>query len=428
MTLWGRGIILRGSISKFLSKINIINVIGTLLVCLLSIKTYKLIENNIFKIYWIGIPIVFVLGFRLVQTFVQKKVFALTNVLTILLSSTLVMGVVIKVNYIKILFVKYEEYLIVFTVLIILIVLLINLRSIKNEENKRLKENNKDDLFNLFYLNTSKAHEIAMLIDNKIATTIEKQKSYDSRHKSNASLGLNKILGDGTSLNYEKEITLKNSVFENFDVKNTKSTMLKKIYSSIVYKSINEKKVGNILLFKNIKLIQDNTDDTVMTLNVLKDMNMKNTNEDSIELNFSKMMSEMLDDFTIDYTFKYNENSNNYNYLIRIPYKAKENFENGYSHNDLQTGRLSIIGIYRGKVNFSNVSSISSKFLEMFSQSYNGALKQKKVGSSSGLSSSSVVESTDIPEFKVGNNKLEGNHHLIDLIAIIQEINIQGGE
>lgn len=30
-------------------------------------------------------------------------------------------------------------------------------------------------LFNLFYLNTSKAHEIAMLIDNKIMKTIERE-------------------------------------------------------------------------------------------------------------------------------------------------------------------------------------------------------------------------------------------------------------
>lgn len=51
----------------------------------------------------------------------------------------------------------------------------------------------------------------------------------------------------------------------------------------------------------------------------------------------------MLDDFTIDYTFKYKwKNESEEQYIIQLPYKSSDNFENGYQHNDLQLGRLSL--------------------------------------------------------------------------------------
>ena len=79
----------------------------------------------------------------------------------------------------------------------------------------------------------------------------------------------------------------------------------------------------------------------------------------------------MLDDFTIDYTFKYKwKNESEEQYIIQLPYKSSDNFENGYQHNDLQLGRLSLIGIYRGKVNFSERDSISSKFLDLMQDSF----------------------------------------------------------
>ena len=79
----------------------------------------------------------------------------------------------------------------------------------------------------------------------------------------------------------------------------------------------------------------------------------------------------MLDDFTIDYTFKYKwKNENDEQYIIQLPYKSSDNFENGYQHNDLQLGKLSLIGIYRGKVNFSERDSISSKFLDLMKDSF----------------------------------------------------------
>ncbi len=332
------------------------------------------------------------------------------------------MGLIIKSSMINELFYQYEEIIIL--ILFFMIFISLAIKSFKIKENLLDSSNEVNDLFNLFYINTSKVHEIAMLIDNKIMKTVEKQQSSEELLKSNYSLNIRKSSLGGTSLSQINENSKKKSVYESFDVKTTKSIMLRKIYTSIKEINFKTEKLGNVLLFENVELKQRNTDDTVMVLNVLKDGNMKQSMpDDSFELNISKMMDEMLNDFTIDYTFE----QDNKKYLIRIPYKANQYFENSYSHNDLQLGQLSIIGIYRGEIDFSKIDSISSKFLEFFSESYQNELNNKKLSNEIGLLLSADPSKQSEYEFNITPNKLGGKHHLIDLIAIIQEINIKEG-
>ena len=84
-------------------------------------------------------------------------------------------------------------------------------------------------LFNLFYLNTSKAHEIAMLIDNKIMKTIEREQISEELLKYNvaATLGPKEI--GSADAGYTIEDGSRKRVYENFDVKITKSIMLRTI-------------------------------------------------------------------------------------------------------------------------------------------------------------------------------------------------------
>lgn len=166
-----------------------------------------------------------------------------------------------------------------------------------------------------------------------------------------------------------------------------------------------------------------------MILNILQDSKIKNQSNDAIEINVSKMMDKMLDDFTIDYTFEYTCESTRENpstFIIQIPYKATDNFENGYQHNDLQLGRLSLIGIYRGKIDFSKRESISSKFLEMISASYNQANRSKVKPVEMKLSSGGTT-SNDI-QIEFHHEKLTDEMHLVDVIAIIQELNFDRDE
>ena len=69
---------------------------------------------------------------------------------------------------------------------------------------------------------------------------------------------------------------LKRRVYENFDVKTTKSIMLRKIYEAAVHNSKEKLFGGDLVLFENIELQQCNADDIVMILNVLQDSKIKN--------------------------------------------------------------------------------------------------------------------------------------------------------
>ncbi|WP_242648489.1 hypothetical protein [Clostridium novyi] len=296
---------------------------------------------------------------------------------------------------------------------------------------KRYSEENKNEseLFNLLYVNISKVHEIAMLIDNKVMQKVEEEQVSEELLKSSYSYGMKANVATSDA-HIQKEENTKKRVYENFDVKTTKSIMLRKIYDKVKQNN-NENnanlKTGQLTMFKEIALQRRNVDDTVLMLNVLQDSKIKNQGDDNIEINMNKMMEKMLDDFTIDYVFeqKMGQNESNSKYIFQLPYKSNENFENGYQHNDLQLGTLSLIGIYRGEIDFSKRESVSSKFLEMMSDSYNNS---KVIPSDDVMKSSIVQESQQLCPFEFKHNKLNEKYHLIDIIAIIQELNIEESE
>lgn len=283
-------------------------------------------------------------------------------------------------------------------------------------------------LFNLFYLNTSKAHEIAMLIDNKIMKTIEKEHISEHISKLSGAISTGKNNNASTDVGYSVEDNSKKRVYENFDVKTTKSIMLRRIYETAQTEMVPDLNVGALVLFKSVELQQLNVDDTVMILNVLQDSKLKNQGNDSVEINLNKMMEKMLDDFTIDYSFSIDaEDGEKINYIIRLPYKSAQYFENGYQHSDLQLGKLSLIGIYRGKIDFSEKDSTSSRFLELITQSCNQERKTHDSESGMKLSYYTPKEKGDIP-FEFRHKKLNDERHLVDVIAIIQEINLNRRE
>lgn len=294
-----------------------------------------------------------------------------------------------------------------------------------SEDKNKKKEPENLALFNILYVNTSKVHEIVMLIDNKIMKTVEKEQISEELLKTSYSIGVQSN-GISTDKNVQSEDNSKKRVYESFDVKTTKSIMLRKLYDVVNKKAKNQDsslKTGQLIMFKEVELERRNLDDTVMILNVLQDSKIKNQGDDNIEINMNKMMEKMLDDFTIDYVFERTSNNGDLieKYIFQLPYKSNANFENGYQHNDLQLGSVSIIGIYRGNIDFSGRESVSSKFLEIMSDSYNNTTNN--VGDDI-MRTSIAQASHDIMPFEFNHNKLEGCYHVIDIIAIIQELNI----
>ena len=105
------------------------------------------------------------------------------------------------------------------------------------------------------------------------------------------------------------------------------------------------------------------------------------------------------------------------NELAQVGDKSSDNFENGYQHNDLQLGKLSLIGIYRGKVNFSERDSISSKFLDLMQDSFADSNSTDSKNEIMKLSHNEKEFNTFPFEFK--HNKLRDTISLIDVIVLL---------
>ena len=411
------------------SKVFVIGVCS-LVFFLVDIAIYQVIVQFGIQNCWTAIPVVLCLVTIFVCKQMRKSYISSSHIAAASLISLVLLFFSIRVDSIRT-WVSLELESISFVIIVFFFVMLISLiceeKIIKDDE----QDTKEEKLFNLFYINTSKSHEIAMLIDNKIMKTIESEQISEELSKRNTSFALGRKDSSYTETGYSVEDSTKQRVYENFDVKMTKSIMLRRIYETAQKNKRQSKKlkVGDLTIFENIELQQRNIDDTVMILNILQDSKFKNQGNDALEINLNKMMDKMLDDFTIDYTFTYSDTEDrdvSPQYIIQLPYKPTDNFENGYQHNDLQLGKLSLVGIYRGEINFSERDSISSKFLELMSDSFKQETQRNEdVG---GMKLSDTLSSPPNNPFEFSHKKLSGRLNLIDVIAIIQELNFNKDE
>lgn len=391
----------------------------------LNINLYFIMKHFRYDEYFMWIPLILCFIVPKLGS-VLKYNFSVNMSLVVSLTTLIVIYISKTNSNIRDFYTKNDKLILTLLVIAFLISKIIS-DNYKIENNDNEENEKKSELFNLLYVNTSKVHEIAMLIDNKVMKTVEKEQISEELLKSSYSYGLKSNVGTSDA-SIQKEENSKKRVYENFDVKTTKSIMLRKIYDEI--KQGNNKqdenlKIGQLVMFNEVALERRNVDDTVMILNVLQDSKIKNQVDQDIEINMNKMMEKMLDDFTIDYVFEQSRKDSmpNSKYIFQLPYKSNENFENGYQHNDLQLGTLSLIGIYRGKIDFSKRESVSSKFLEMMSDSYNNPTNRQ----SDEVMKTSIVQADQqqLLPFKFKHKKLNDKYHLIDIIAIIQELNIE---
>ena len=152
--------------------------------CIFAISfVYFFLEITLFRIdkpiglqqYWVIIPTLIYIVSKLYKKFEEKVVIfdlsiEISNILALLM---LYISISNKKIY-DLIWNKYS-FLSFLTCILLLSALIIKQDILKKTNEEKKRENNY--LFNLFYLNTSKTHEIAMLIDNKIMKTIEKEQT-----------------------------------------------------------------------------------------------------------------------------------------------------------------------------------------------------------------------------------------------------------
>lgn len=303
----------------------------------------------------------------------------------------------------------------------------------KIENNDKVIEN-KDDtiqnktIFSLYYINTDKVYEIAMLLNNRIVTGGSNENETESQIENKSEKGINTNLnyleivkGDlGVSQSTQISNGIKNRVLENFDVKTTKSNMLAEIISKAKSHVEGGKlQLGDLVLFKNASLTLLNQEEsyavTKMILNgAFKDTKISSNSDDmKIELDLSAMINSLLKDCA----YELGCSIGNDKYMLTIPMTFENDFENSYNIYDLQVGTVTIVGIYRGKRKYRKRLSLQ----EMFAENGKENKKSTYENSSYHLQSSKLSQTDE--QFKHDLSDENEYQNVIDVIAIIQEIN-----
>lgn len=278
-------------------------------------------------------------------------------------------------------------------------------------------------IFSLYYINTDKVYEIAMLLNNKIITGGTRENETGSSVDIKTSLGINSNLSYLEAIKGElgssQEVhdSVKSKVLENFDVKTTKSNMLARIISKAKDYN-NASKVGDLVRLRNVTLSLMNEEEsyavTKMILNgAFKDTKISSNSDDmQIEFDLSAMINSLLKDCAYELECKIQETK----FLITIPMTFENDFENSYNIYDLQAGSVTVIGINRGVRKHKKRMSLQDIFSEKDSLTKNGKYENQEL-----QLESSIEENQNIIPPK--NDEDDESETVIDVIAIIQEIN-----
>ena len=278
-------------------------------------------------------------------------------------------------------------------------------------------------LFNIYYINFPKVYEIKMMLSNVISLNKEITKDFNAEAKAEmkTKLGINFMdwfkMGD-----IEASAELKGSgakkVFETFEIKTTKSLILNDIIEkSKIVKDFSSVQEGTLLKIDNVKLSLENEDELriVKFINsgALKDLMIPGLNGFDMSNLFNSMFK--------DYAYKIKGENQTENILIKIPLTFETEFESSYSVDDLFVGKVSIVGLYKGKIKIDNLKNSFQYFQELGQLQNNLVLPNED---------DEIQESHYTPSqtsnqlyFKSSGDNNEYNY--IDLLAIIQNVNTE---
>lgn len=309
----------------------------------------------------------------------------------------------------------FSEFKIIYIFLVLILIVYINLENIYSIFSKSSEEKN-NELFNIYYVNFPKVYEIAMLIDNKLRTLIEKNTKDENTTNISSKFDFkhpNTILTPSLDVTSDNR-TLKSIEYKEVkEVKNTNSTILKIVKEKArKITKLKDIHIGELIQIDNIEISIMNKEEILqvnsMVSGALKD-NVINADADgqNLKIDLNALSSIFLKDYKYQLCCK---TTNNEIFYISIPMKLEKEFENDYSILDLEIGKVNILGIYRDD-KYKPSKKSSWNIIQEENNNDDNQLSQMKDSNSKNKSKINEIE------FK--------EHPYIDLIAILQEINIE---
>lgn len=278
-----------------------------------------------------------------------------------------------------------------------------------------MNENPLDKCFNLYYLNVSKVYEISMMINNVITTNISKEKSQGMKKSKSLKTSLGgslevdsmylasiKAAFDETN---SSEYSSSSKIIENLDIKTTKSILLNAIKERCINNvEISKCNEGDLVKVDDVELSVYNRE-MLQQMLLLKRDALKGIQVEGIDIN--NIINSLIKDYS--YILIGNKNSKKGKIIIKIPFEIDNEFENNYNVDDVLLGKVSLIGIYKGKNKIEKISSNMINYLSNNQITLNN--DDTKVIKSSKQQHSTVKTKTNDEEY-----------YYIDIIAIIQEV------
>ncbi len=280
-------------------------------------------------------------------------------------------------------------------------------------------------IFNIYYINFPKVYEIKMMLNNIVSLQqqVEKQKGVEGEAYLKTKLGFNIMdifkLGDlETGGNVKGSGSKK--VLETFEIKTTKSVILDEVVkNSQSVKTFSEISEGTLIKIDNVKLSLENEDELriVKFINsgALKDLVAPGTNGFDINNIFNSMFK--------DYAYKIKGEIENdeENVLIKIPLTFESELESSYSVDDLFVGKVSIVGLYKGKIKVDDLKNSFQYFQELgeLQKTFQNRKEEEEI-----QESHYSVEQQSFPSVQFKSSGDKSDYHYIDLLAVIQNVNI----
>lgn len=285
--------------------------------------------------------------------------------------------------------------------------------------------------FNIYYINNEKASEISMLFDNEIVEKITRIRNTEMALSGDVDTNMSATSKIPVVGQYLPSIDLRgnlshnksNIVEDTVKVVSSKSTILRPIYEKAKeVRCLDDSKVGNLVKIKNVYLTVVNENDVMATKALMSGLLSHVPIEGVGNINFTSLMEVMFKGSAYVLCGKLPHRfSRNENIMLKIPMSAENEMESQYSISDIEIGKVTVLGIYRGKFDRSDVEHKINRMMAL-NNSEKNYQEQSFDGSNNGIDIEDGVKEEQKNFFD--SSAQENKVHYIDVIAIIQDINI----
>ncbi len=264
-------------------------------------------------------------------------------------------------------------------------------------------------------MNFSKVYEIKMMLSNIIKTdgSVETEQGDTVDAEMQAKMGTKflKLFNAEVGAGVKSGSSDSQKVLENFKVTMTKSLILSEVMEKceVISSFSNDMSEGQLVRIDNVTLSLENETE-LRTVKMFSNGSFKGMKlPEAGGLDVNNLFNSMFKDYS--YKLKGEIDKSTDKLLVKIPLTFESEFESLYNVDDLFIGKVSIIGIYKGKAKINSLKNSFEFFQELGQVSSDGGDLE--------VHNSQYSQPTVI---KLKSEDDKSDYNYIDLLAIVQVV------